>query len=74
MSSDFIAGHIFRDTPHGRACSCGRRWADIASAGREDVGQPDIAHVGSLSEREVDEIQAEKLRVWETVVGVASGR
>lgn len=69
-----IAGHTFIDTMHGRICECGRRWADIASVTRDDIGKPDIAHEGSLTENEYNSIIDERNRCWDALVGVASGR
>ena len=59
-----IAGHSFVDTPHGRVCGCGRRWVDIASVTRDDIGKLDIAHSGALNGQEADEIDAERERLW----------
>lgn len=66
-----IAGHTFALTPHGRVCTCGRLWTQIAGARAEDVGQIGIAHVGALTADELGQIEAERSRVWEAVVDVA---
>lgn len=67
-----IAGHSFTDTPAGRVClGCGKRWADIAGTTLDDVGKPDIAHIGALSEQEANEIIAERDRIWSAVAEVA---
>jgi hypothetical protein len=68
-----IAGHTFADTPAGRVCSCGKRWTDIASATRANIGEHGWAHHGELIEREADEITAEVARIWEAVSKVAAG-
>jgi hypothetical protein len=65
-----IAGHVFTETPdRGRACSCGRRWVDIAGSTRDDIGRPDIAHYGALSEAEFAGIEAERDRLWTISMG-----
>lgn len=67
-----IAGHTFVDTPHGRVCACGKRWADIACATRADSGKLHIAHTGALNDAEADEIAAERDRIWEAVQKVCA--
>jgi hypothetical protein len=60
-----IAGHTFVEQRHGRVCECGCRWVNIAGVSREDVGKADIAHSGSLTEAEYEQIVAERMRAWE---------
>lgn len=62
-----IAGHLFRETIHGRACGCGVRWVDIAAVQREHIGRLGWAHTGALLEGEYDEIRAEVERFWALV-------
>ena len=52
-----IAGHLF--DVWGR-CSCGRAWVDIRATVREEVGNAGIAHTGSLTENEYDQIVARR--------------
>ena len=66
-----IAGHTFVG-PLGR-CSCGKCFADISVACRDDIGTHGWAHSGSLVEREYIEIDNERDRLWRLVVGVCSG-
>lgn len=69
-----IAGHTFDD--HGR-CLCGRAWLDIRNTERSEIGQTAIAHAGSLSENEYDEIairrDAENARMVNATAAVAAG-
>lgn len=67
---DMIAGHTFVGLD-GR-CSCGKRFSDISGAGPENVGKPDWAHAAHLSFDELQQIVAERERMWGTVVGSAS--
>lgn len=67
-----IAGHTFVDMMHGRVCECGRRWDEISGATRADIGKPNIAHRGDLNESEYLEIEVERDRYWNALVGVAS--
>lgn len=84
-SERIIAGHHFEDTPNGCRCTrqtsdgtglCYRSWLDIRGASADDVGKPDIAHVGSLNDLELKEIiverEREELAVWEAVSYAAS--
>lgn len=59
-----IAGHVFEETPNGRVCACGARWVDVLQARREHIGTQGWAHTGNLIEREYDEIEAERDRIW----------
>lgn len=68
MSS--IAGHWFGADG---MCSCNRRFGDISGAGPEHIGKPHYAHVGNLTAVELSEIQAEVRRLWDLVVGAATG-
>ena len=69
-----IAGHTFDETPMGRMCVCGRRWIDICGTTKEDQGKPFIAHHGSVNAVEIEEIAAERDRIWDALCGVASSR
>lgn len=64
-----IAGHIFRNSPTGRVCDCGRTWLSVL-AEREywRPGEAGIAHSGNLNAVEVGELQAELDRVWTAVL------
>lgn len=67
-----LAGHIFQETEDGR-CSCGKKFIDIAWAAETDVGKYDIAHSGQLTANELDQIIAERERIWRLVQGSAQG-
>jgi hypothetical protein len=70
-----IAGHTFVDTPGGRCCTlCGRRWTSIASATEVDIGRDGIAHTGALNAAELNQIVAERERIYATIADVAGGR
>jgi hypothetical protein len=75
-----IAGHTFEppDSPEAR-CACGRWWADICDATAEDIGKPNLAHIGVLNSAELSQVIAERqrridraYRVWSAVIGVSS--
>jgi hypothetical protein len=69
-----IAGHLFVETYGVRACSsCGQSWTAIAGATEDDIGALGIAHAGKLSNEELDEIVAERSRIWAAVGEVARG-
>lgn len=69
-----IAGHTFWETTIGRVCQgCGMRFVHVAQAHRSDIGREGFAHQGLLIEREYDEIDAERNRIFALVAGVASG-
>jgi hypothetical protein len=57
-----IAGHTF--SLEGK-CTCGKRFGDISDARREHVGKPDWAHSGTLTEHELNEIIAERERIYD---------
>jgi hypothetical protein len=63
------AGHVFTEQIEGTVCACGRRWVDISGVTRADIGQPHIAHVGTLNEREFEEIVAKRERDWRAAMG-----
>ena len=42
-------------------------------AERGDIGKPLYAHTGCLTEREYEEIEKERDRIWSMVYGVANG-
>jgi len=65
-----IAGHTF--SLEGR-CSCGLKFADISGAGPEHLNQPHWSCQGNLVSYELAEIQAEVRRLWDLVVGAATG-
>jgi hypothetical protein len=67
-----IAGHDFQDTSAGRVCSCGVRWVSIANATKADLNQLHVAHAGTLNERELAEIEAERARIWDAVADIGS--
>lgn len=69
MAESIIAGHTFADTPNGKICHCGMRWDYILSARRENIGETGWAHVGALNDREYDEIEAARDKVWEALTG-----
>ena len=52
--TDTPAGHTFDLL--GR-CTCGRRESDLYGVTRADIGQPNIAHVGNLTETEYLQIE-----------------
>lgn len=69
-----IAGHTFIDTVNGDQCPCGQLWIMIEDTAAEDIGKPDIAHVGTLNEQEYLQIatererkRARKMAIWEAV-------
>lgn len=59
-----IAGHLF--ALDGR-CSCGKRFQDIAGAGRDQIGVVGWAHQSYLTEAEYNQIVAERDRIWTLV-------
>jgi hypothetical protein len=65
-----IAGHTFSDGPNGLVCVCGKRKLDVLLAHKDDIDQPDWAHVGNLSKAEYEEIDRERERLWELGKGV----
>lgn len=70
-----IAGHSMADSIHGLACrDCGRRFVDLASVRKSDIGTKGWSHYGELNSPEFESIQAEIERMWGLLVGVASGR
>jgi hypothetical protein len=59
------AGHYFAADWLGRlTCGCGTRWTSIAGTTREQVGQPGIAHIGTLTATECAEIEAARDAQW----------
>lgn len=56
---------------------CGRKWIDIMSTKRTDIGQDGIAHIGTLNEAEYDQIAKraalEIARYTDATSGVATG-
>lgn len=56
-----IAGHVFQNGRctliNGDGNACGRAWNDIRNTVREEIGNKDIAHTGTLNEREYLEIE-----------------
>lgn len=65
-----IAGHVFG--LEGR-CSCGKRFSDVSGATPQHVGTHGIAHTAHLTAAELGEIQAEVQRIWNLLVGSATG-
>ncbi len=65
-----IAGHVFQDNER---CVCGMRFADIAVATPEAVGQMGWAHTSTLTQFEYNQIDEERERLWKLVVGSARG-
>jgi len=59
-----IAGHEFIN---GK-CDCGRLWLDIRNTGTADIGARDIAHVGTLSATELNQILLEKTAEEDRIV------
>jgi hypothetical protein len=71
--SNFIAGHTFIETISGRVCRyCDKRWTDLMGADESAINQSGWAHQGVLIERELEEIRAEKERVWALVMEAAT--
>lgn len=72
-----IAGHDFQYTIGGCRCvtidyngkTCLRAWLDIKDATEADLCKPDIAHTGTLSQRELSEIVAERKRQADVIWG-----
>jgi len=56
-----IAGHTYDLSGW---CTCNRRFGDISGVTKEDIGQKGWAHTGELSQREFDEIIAERDRLY----------
>jgi len=67
MSDRVIAGHTFQDTPGGRSCYCGAKWADVLLARRNNIGELGWAHTGAMNESEYDSIETERDRVFGAV-------
>lgn len=72
--TNFIAGHTFQTNNLGRrvCVACNKPWTLIAGATEADIDRNGIAHVGPLSRREYEEICAERDRIWQHVMAVAS--
>jgi hypothetical protein len=67
-----IAGHDFN--LEGK-CSCGKRLVDLLVTTEDGVGKMEIAHSGSLTRHEFNQIEAERDRIWELVaIYASSGR
>lgn len=70
-----ITGHTLSSLPRGHGCTvCGRLWVEIIDQrARWTVGEIDIAHSGSLVEREVAELhaydEARNAMIWDLVSG-----
>jgi hypothetical protein len=81
-----VAGHIFTDEwdavctgmlPNGERCC--RTWAEIEHTTREQINQPNIAHIGNLNEPEYKSIvdererrEALKDRMMSAIYGICS--
>lgn len=65
-----IAGHVF--STNGR-CSCNRTFGDISGATEANIGHYHWAHSGTLTANELAEIRAEVRRIWDLLVGTATG-
>jgi len=73
-----VAGHRFVDSSEGWLCEkCKRRWADVVArqptwpdydraSGNEPYAEG-IACVGTLNDPENEQIEAEKVRLWDTI-------
>jgi hypothetical protein len=68
---DDFAGHMFEGVGSDRCCTatvvrngenvvCGRFWTEIDDCGLDDLGKPDLAHVGALNQTELDQIIAKR--------------
>ena len=67
--ANLIAGHTFG---FDGTCECGARLADLISRRDEWVaGAEGIAHVGRLSEREIDQLKAYTIQLWLAVQAAA---
>lgn len=65
---DGTCGNVLASGPRmGRRC--GRRFSDISSATREDLYKDGVACHGTLTPHELDEIEAERDRIWAAVQG-----
>ena len=69
--TDTVAGHIFEGVGSDQCCTatvvrngenvvCGRFWTEIEHCGLDDLGKPDLAHVGALNQTELDQIIAKR--------------
>lgn len=69
--TDTVAGHIFEGVGSDQCCTatvvrngenvvCGRFWTEIDDCGLDDLGKPDLAHVGALNQTELDQIIAKR--------------
>lgn len=56
-----IAGHVF--PLFDERCTCGMRLPDLTGTTRDDIGKPNIAHVGQLTGFEYDQIEAYRDRL-----------
>lgn len=65
-----IAGHRFGPDGHCEFSvadgtrSCGKTFADIASATKEDINKEGWAHTGKLSATEYQEIDTQREKIW----------
>jgi hypothetical protein len=68
---DTVAGHTFEGAGSDQRCTatvqrdgvqmvCGRYWSEIEHCGPDDLGKPDRAHVGALTQAELDQIVAKR--------------
>ncbi len=48
------------DYSEHRRHQCGRFWTEIEHCGLDDLGKPDLAHVGALNQSELDQISAKR--------------
>jgi hypothetical protein len=69
--TETVAGHIFEGVGSDQCCAatvvrngenvvCGRFWTEIEHCGLDDLGKPDLAHVGALNQTELDQIIAKR--------------
>jgi len=68
---DIVAGHMFDGAGSDLRCTatvqrdgvqmvCGRYWSELEHCGLDDLGKPDRARVGALTQAELDQIVAKR--------------
>jgi hypothetical protein len=87
--TDAVAGHIFEGVGSDQCCTatvvrngenvvCGRFWTEIEHCGLDDLGKPDLAHVGALNQTELDQViakrEAEAQQRWRIADATTSRR
>lgn len=65
-----IAGHDFglsgfcTYTTNDNSSPCGKTFADISMATKDNIGELGWAHYGKLNESEYNDIEKERERIW----------